>query len=55
MLFVFDKKGMPHASFTATLKTSPETAVDGLEIQRPTLKIRKEETKWFLKYNSSMS
>lgn len=30
MFFVFDKKGKPHDSVAATLKTSPETAVDGL-------------------------
>jgi len=30
MLFIFGKKGKPHDSVTATLKTSPQIAVDGL-------------------------
>lgn len=30
MLFIFGKKGKPHDSVAATLKTSPETAGDGL-------------------------
>lgn len=30
MLLIFGKKGKPHHSVAATLKTSPETAVEGL-------------------------
>lgn len=56
MLFIFDKKGKPHDSVAATLKTSPETVMDGLVWKlRLTLKIRKEATKWAFKNNSSKS
>lgn len=54
MLLFFGKKGKPHPSVAAPLKTTPETAVDGLVwILRLTLEIRKEEAKWALKNNSS--
>lgn len=55
MLFFFGiKKGKPHDSVAATLRTSPETAVDGLVWKlRLTLKIRKEATKWALKNNKT--
>lgn len=44
MLLFFGKKGKPHPSVAAPLKTTPETAVDGLVwILRLTLEIRKEE------------
>lgn len=56
MLFVFYKKGKPHDSVAATLKTSSETVMDGLVWKlRFTLKIRKEATKWAFKNNSSKS
>lgn len=52
MVFIFDKKGKPHDSVAATLKT----VMDGLVWKlRLTLKIRKEATKWAFKNNSSKS
>lgn len=48
MLFIFGKKGKPHDSIAATLKTSPETAVDGFVWNWGLLlKIRKEKSGLF--------
>lgn len=54
MFFIFGIKGKPHDSVAATLKTSPETVMDGLVWKlRLILKIRKEATKWAFKNNNS--